>query len=323
MLWIDTRWRGSHGIARFATNVICRLESEYRSFAPAVSPASPVDWLLPARMALRPGDLLFTPGFNVGLSRARQLATVHDLIHLDDPGERSGLKRVYFSRVLKPCIRRNGMVLTVTRASAERLRDWLSDDTIDVRVVGNGIDTSFLGEVDPSHRRHRRFLFIGNARPHKNLDVVLAALRLRPDIHLDLVTGDAEQVRRSATQFGVSTQIRVQHRVSDARLRELYRSASGLLMPSRIEGFGLPAVEATALGTPVAIWGGCSALAEVVDPARTITVRSADDPEEWAAATDRLEELGPGAPDPVWLDSMSWNAVAERVELAVKAMESE
>jgi glycosyltransferase involved in cell wall biosynthesis len=55
------------------------------------------------------------------------------------------------------------------------------------------------------------------------------------------------------------------------------------VMPSTLEGFGLPALESVACGVPVINWVGCEAVAEIVGD-RGWALSRADDPDEWAGA---------------------------------------
>src|SRR5690606_27922148 len=66
-------------------------------------------------------------------------------------------------------------------------------------------------------------------------------------------------------------------------LAALYRGAAATVMPSIIEGFGLPALESTACGVPVIFWHGCETVAEVVGD-RGWALESWRDAAEWGRA---------------------------------------
>lgn len=132
--------------------------------------------------------------------------------------------------------------------------------------------------LPPTH-----LLFVGGADPHKNFDLILAMLSMDGAEQLPplLLAGPA------ATTVATSGLTRLRGRVipatpmGDEQLAALYRSAVALLLPSRCEGFGLPAIEAMACGCPVlAARAGslpevCGGAAVLLDP---------DQPAAWLRA---------------------------------------
>jgi glycosyltransferase involved in cell wall biosynthesis len=110
----------------------------------------------------------------------------------------------------------------------------------------------------------RWFVYVGGFGPHKNVDLVVrahaavAAASSSPP-HLVLVgakTGDVfhsdqGRIQRAVTESGTESLVHWPGFLPDAELRHLHSAALALLLPSMCEGFGLPAVEAAACGTPV------------------------------------------------------------------------
>ena len=176
------------------------------------------------------------------------------MIHLEVPSESSALKRLYYDGFLKGVLYRAACVFTDSTFSRERIIDWSGLDPDRVVVTGCGVTECFF----PGGRRrqhHRPYLlFVGNLKPHKNLDGLLLAFRdagLSSDFDL-LLPGYLD--RRFKTLVG---QLGLDHRIlglgplSDPDLAALYRGATALVVPSFYEGFGLPVAEALACGTPV------------------------------------------------------------------------
>lgn len=100
------------------------------------------------------------------------------------------------------------------------------------------------------------FLAVGTLDARKGLDVLIDAFsRAGLDgVRLVLAGPDghrAEMVRAAAEACGAADQILVAGRVTDAELAALYRGALAYCLPSRAEGFGLPALEAMSAGAPV------------------------------------------------------------------------
>jgi alpha-1,3-rhamnosyl/mannosyltransferase len=116
-------------------------------------------------------------------------------------------------------------------------------------------------------------LSMGNTKPHKDLQTLLRAFAhvapALPDLRL-LLVGEEPPGYLDAVPAGAPPEVRARvtftGRVSDAELRALYAGASAFVFPSRYEGFGLPPLEAMALGAPV-VCANAASLPEVVGDA--------------------------------------------------------
>ena len=113
-------------------------------------------------------------------------------------------------------------------------------------------------------------LFVGNPKPHKNLDNVVRAYARSREVHgveARLVCvgdrdGAEQKVRQRAAQMGISDHVQLLGHVDQEVLPALYQGAELFLYPTLYEGFGLPVVEAMASGTAV-ITSNTSALKEI------------------------------------------------------------
>ena len=121
----------------------------------------------------------------------------------------------------------------------------------------------------------RFFLYVGGLSPHKNLLRLVEAFAMAapPDVKLVLV-GDLSdvfhthvpQIRAAIARHALQERVILAGFVPDEDLAYLYTSAYALILPSLLEGFGLPAVEAMACGTPV-VSSRAGSLPEVVGDA--------------------------------------------------------
>lgn len=263
----DGRWRGAHGIGRFATEVekaLCLRDAGLRG-----NPASPLDCVyLSAKLLLTKNGIFFSPGFNYPLLyHGMGMLVVHDLIHFDVPAPHSFIKKIYCSSVLRYACRRASLVLTVSQFSADRIVAFAGVDPEKVVVVGNGVSSVFSvdGPIFSLGEDELYFLAISNGKHHKNTETVIKGFldaKLGDKAKLIFVGAPSQQVAALVSKLRAHESIWFMGKVSDVELASLYRGAVALIFPSLYEGFGLPIVESMACGTPV-ITSNCTAMPEV------------------------------------------------------------
>lgn len=206
------------------------------------------------------------------------IITVHDLMVLNFPGYfgesflRNILARRVFRGLLSRSISHASAIAVPSAASLGELASTFPGSESKAFVSGEGQDLFPYGTL-PSPQDSRRvfLLYVGNARAYKNLTrLVVAYARLRA---MNSAFPEMTMVVRKDTAFGsfmreledttASEAVTVLSAVDDSELRRLYSTTLGLVMPSLQEGFGLPALEAMAAGTPVVCSAG-TALEELV-----------------------------------------------------------
>ena len=265
----DARWTGAHGIGRFATEVLRRLP-EHRRIEHGPKPLSLADplWLMCQVTRRRPA-VFFSPGFNPPPACAVPFVfTIHDLIQVRLAVVATPAKRIYYEAIVKPACRRAFRVLTVSDYSRTEILRWSGVPEDRVVNVGNGVGEPFA----PGGARYEPgfpyILYVGNFRPHKNLDRLFAAFRhLRcSGLRLVLAGPPDGTIHARLDQFGIRRRTVLIPGLSDSALAEVYRGALLLVLPSLMEGFGLPALEAMACGTPVVV-SRATALPEVAGDA--------------------------------------------------------
>jgi len=183
-------------------------------------------------------DVFHAPHYVVPFTRVPLVVTIHDLIHLHQP-MRNPLAPLYARTMLRRAVKHARCVLTVTEAVKTQLETELG--ATNVIVTPNGVEPL---RGTPRNSEERFFLYVGNDKPHKNVDTLIEAFARVPDAQLVLVGGAFDRFRGRE-------RIDVRGFVGDDELSSLYRNAFALVMPSFEEGFGLPALEAMAHGTAV------------------------------------------------------------------------
>ena len=163
--------------------------------------------------------------------------------------------------------RRLDRVITSSHVSAGQIQRDFRVAPERLRMLGNGVDTERFCPDPAVAREPATLLCVGRSSdPNKGIAVLVEALaKLPPEVRLVLVDEDhpLHEGRRRAAALGVGERLQVTGRLAAEELVRRYRSASLVVVPSLYEGFGLPAVEAMACGTPV-VAAAAGALSEVM-----------------------------------------------------------
>ena len=286
---IDARKVADFGIGTYIRGLLGALvelggEDEYVAFAPAGTALprgvehvvvdaphySLRELVVVGRAADRARlDVFHAPHYVVPFTRVPVVVTIHDLIHLH---RRNPLQQMYAKTMIGRAVRKARRVLTVSESVAHELA------SPKVVVTPNGIDEAFR----PADAPRTHFLYVGNDKPHKNVDTLIEAFARVPDAKLVLVGAPFERFRDRADVRGF---------VDTETLVSLYRSAIALVMPSLEEGFGLPAAEAMACGTAV-ITSNAASLVEITgDAALHVDARDANALAQAMLRIARDEEL--------------------------------
>jgi glycosyltransferase involved in cell wall biosynthesis len=195
------------------------------------------------------------------------VVTVHDLTHFQFP-EHFGRHRAGLAfRLLRRAVHRAGHLIAVSQATRQALTALIPEAEGKTTVIHHGVAEPFsplpAAAIETFKRTHHLgafFLYVGSTKPHKNLLRVLQAFR-----HVKTRLAQMELVLigvASSALSGALEGVRTVPNVSDAELIRWYNAAECLVFPSLNEGFGLPALEAMACGTPV-IGSNIDALTEV------------------------------------------------------------
>ena len=259
-------------------------------------------WALGVEIAPLRLDLLHSPDFIPPAFGARHFViTVHDLNFLYYPQFLTAESRRYYNDQIAWAVARADHILADSETTRADLIRLLNVPPEKVTTVHLGIDPVFR-PLPPNLVRETLarygltpgyLLFVGTLEPRKNLPGLLTACRILLDRREALpplvIAGSRgwlyEEIYARVESLRLESHVRFVYDIPDDDLPALYNGAALLVMPSFYEGFGLPALEAQACGTPVVI-SDRGSLPEVAGAA-AVTVNP-DSPEDIAAGIARV-----------------------------------
>ena len=212
----------------------------------------------------------------------RAVVTIHDIIHILYPSFLPNRLAFYYAqRMIRRSLARSDRILAVSENTKTDLVGYFDVDPRSIEVIHNGVEDVYRRALEPEELerwmqvlglRQPYLLFVGNPKPHKNLDnVVKAYARARqlctfdaPLVCVGAREGSDFKIRQRAEQLGVGDHVRLLGHVAREALPAIYQGAMHFLYPTLYEGFGLPVVEAMASRVPV-ITSNTSALKEVAE----------------------------------------------------------
>lgn len=257
---------------------------------------------VPAELARHRLDLWHAPDVVLPWAwRGPAVATVHDVAFLRRPDLLTPDSRRYYGGIHRS-VRRADRVIVVSEHTRRELAALTDVDPARVRVVPNAVHPRFLAPPDAASdaavlARHglsgaRYVLFVSTIEPRKNVGTLLEAYRRLldggRDLALVLAGGDgwhSAPVYDSARALDLEGRARFLGHVPGEDLPGLYRGAAALAHPALDEGFGLSALEAMAVGTPV-VASNAGSLPEVVGEAGLLV--PPQDVAGWSSALGRV-----------------------------------
>lgn len=211
-------------------------------------------------------NLLHIPHYNVPLTyQGRLVVTIHDVIHLLFPrfARRTGAW-FYARTMLSTAVKKATRIITVSHTTKNDILHHFSIDPDKIRVIYSGVAPEFTPlspEASQTILSHYGLtngfiLFVGDIRPHKNLEVLLKAhkqLKAKwPTCPPLVIIGKTDRAHDLLSNADPRHVVCL-GRLSRKDLVAIYSSAGVLAFPSLYEGFGLPPLEAMACGCPVVV----------------------------------------------------------------------
>lgn len=248
-------------------------------------------------------DLYHYPHFDMPITRFnKSVITIHDLYPLVLPGYCSKSKKFYFRELTRLNLARSSKVIAISNHTKQDILDRFDIDPRKIAVIYSGVDTLY-GPIDEDQIKKeiltrygikdRFILYVGNAKPHKNLIRLIKAFgNLSPAILNEyqlVLAGSATKeylkLHQEIKKSGIAERIVFIGYVPKDDMPHMYNLADILVLVSLYEGFGLPMAEAMACGTPV-LASNIAAMPEIVGEAGILV-----DPHETDSITNGMEMI--------------------------------
>jgi glycosyltransferase involved in cell wall biosynthesis len=193
---------------------------------------------------------------------------VHDLIYMDFPEYSTGIRRAMFATLGRASALAAARVITVSEWSKQRITTLYGVHADKIDVVSNGLDASWLNPSEEkietaaaalrSRLGKRYALTVGRLDPRKNFARtarVVKSLVERGMLDGLVIVGSedfgADEFRKELERDGTTGFVLHLSNLDVLSLQAVYRNAACLLYLSLAEGFGMPVIEAMAMGTPI------------------------------------------------------------------------
>jgi glycosyltransferase involved in cell wall biosynthesis len=237
-------------------------------------------WKMSRAMSAREFDVLLFPtiySYVPVFSRAKKMVMIHDIIAEKYPDLTVPRRAARFLWTTKVTLGQwqADAIVTVSDYSRQGILEHFGLSPERVFVVGEASDPAFYVVEDPQpsarlnslgiSRERRSIVYVGGFGPHKNLAALVAAFAKLAqqaeflDLRLVMV-GEYEKevfhsyfdtIKKQVEKLGLTERVIFTGYLPDDELVVLLNISTVLVLPSLIEGFGLPAIEAAACGCPV------------------------------------------------------------------------
>ena len=208
-------------------------------------------------------DLVHFPYFSYPIFYKKPFViTIHDLIIDHYPtGISSSLplplyyaKYFAYKKIIATSVKNAERIIVPSIATKNELMSHYKAKTDNVEVIYEGFDPLISeNSVKEVLVSKNYILYVGNAYPHKNLKNLFEAFKIvRKKIDIDLVLIGRKDFFYDRLEKKVHEGTHFLHSVDDSTLFAYYTNAKLLVVPSLMEGFGLPLLEGMSLSCPVA-----------------------------------------------------------------------
>ena len=208
-------------------------------------------------------SLFHFPHINIPLYIPKNLVvTIHDLRPFTEFWDRSYFKRKVFEWYFKRVIKKAKKIIAISESSKKEITHIYPANNARIEVIYGFVDEKFLKTKDYHIKgrliKYDYILFVGNRKKHKNLSrLILAFNQVKnkfPNLKLVIAgkkDSKIDEIDLLKNKLDLKGKIIEAISPDDEEIINLYKYAKAFVFPSLYEGFGLPPLEAMAIGMPV------------------------------------------------------------------------
>lgn len=296
LFFIDSETTDLDDIPAGVRKIVAKTEFSQVKAAAADGRRSLSDvWAMSREVMKHTVDVFFFPAvysyFPI-LNRTKIVLTLHDVIadhhpELIFPNARA---KLFWKMKQRAAIRQADLIATVSEYSKKEIIEYFGLPESRLRIISEAARPVF--KVLPKNNGYistlskfgltpdqRFLLYVGGISPHKNLNRLIDAFKQITNANESeqlklILVGDYKDdpffsaypaLKQQVADLSLGEKVVFTGFIADEELAYLYNAATLLVFPSLEEGFGLPAIEAMACGTPVAA-SRAGSLPEVLGP---------------------------------------------------------
>jgi len=231
--------------------------------------------IIPNIISKEKPDIVHFPHFNIPvLTKEKFVITIHDMtMHHQGinatklPLPLYLIKKIPYKFVFENAIKRSENIITPSKSVKKEIVKYYGVKPDKIVVCYEGID-DYSGTNNNTFvekkilekyqlKNNNYFFYVGNAYPHKNLEVVVQAISIinknNHTKHLFAIAGSSnffmQRLGKKIKKYGASKYVKLLGFVPEQDLGVLYKNSISFIYPSLSEGFGLQGLEAIANGT--------------------------------------------------------------------------
>ncbi|PEM31561.1 glycosyltransferase family 4 protein [Bacillus wiedmannii] len=259
--------------------------------------------------------------------KREQVVMIHDAAVCSSPMGFSKQFVMWYRFVYKRLAKSANKIITVSNFSKQELVSYFPDMVSKIDVIYNGVD--HIGKINPNidilekhNLRSEEFILaVSSMNPNKNFKIITDAIHGIKDFkgQVVIVGGAASKVFAN-TEMEFNNDIIWTGYVSDEELVALYKHAKVFVFPSLYEGFGLPPLEAMAVGCPV-IASNAACIPEICgDHALYFDPNNAQDLIEKIGLVEQLRNPSSRIESKEFVEKYSWNRATIKLLEHIKVL---
>lgn len=208
---------------------------------------------------------------NIKRAGCQSVVTIHDMIFRHYPQYYHAIDRWIYDYKFRRACQNADRVIAVSEYTKQEIMHYYHTPEEKIDVVYQGCDKAFAAPISSSkldevHSKYnlpqKYILYVGSIEERKNLMLVAKAVAKMEKKPMVVAVGKhtpyVEDIKKYLEKENIKQYFRFHHQVPFADIPALYRMATAFVYPSRIEGFGIPILEALTSGVPaIGCTGSC------------------------------------------------------------------